>query len=119
MPDIRQVVAIHEAYRLSAADRGAHLEDLDHSEGWDAVIADRVTDDDTFEARRALTRLAELPARQREDLSPRVAGFSYHEIAQIAGGRPTPGLSRADGSHRRVMKWSRALTTCRRMRAAR
>jgi DNA-directed RNA polymerase specialized sigma24 family protein len=84
VPYIRQVVAIHEAYRLSAADRGAQLEDLDHREGWDAVIADRVTIDDTLEARRALRRLAELPERQRQDLSLRVAGFSYHEIAKLS-----------------------------------
>jgi len=73
--------------RLSSADRGAHLEDLAHSQGWDAVIADRVTIDDALEARRALGRLAELPARERQDLSLRVAGFSYREIAQITGCR--------------------------------
>jgi len=82
-----RVVAIHQAYRLSAADRGAHLEDLDHGEGWDAVIADHVSIDDALEARRALRRLAELPERQRQDLSLRVAGFSYREIAQITGDR--------------------------------
>jgi len=82
-----RVVAIHEAYRLSAADRGAHLEDLAPSQGWDAGIADPVTIDDAIEARRALRSLAALPARQRQDLSLRVAGFSYREIAQITGGR--------------------------------
>ena len=82
-----RVVAIHEAYRLCAAERGAHLEDLDHSQGWDAVIADRVRIDDTIEARRALRSLAELPERQRQDLLLRVAGFSYREIVQITGAR--------------------------------
>jgi RNA polymerase sigma factor (sigma-70 family) len=82
-----RVVAIHEAYRLCVAERGAHLEDLDHSQGWDAVIADRVTMDDAIEARRALRNLAELPERQRRDLFLRVAGFSYREIAQITGAR--------------------------------
>jgi RNA polymerase sigma factor (sigma-70 family) len=82
-----RVVAIHEAYRLAAAERGAHLEDLAHGQGWDTVIADPVTIDDALEARRALRSLAELPARQRQDLSLRVAGFSYREIAQITGGR--------------------------------
>jgi len=82
-----RVVAIHEAYRLAAAERGAHLEDLGHSQGWDAVIADPVTIDHAVEARRALRSLAQLPARQRQDLSLRVAGFSYREIAQITGGR--------------------------------
>jgi len=82
-----RVVAIHEAYRVCAAERGVHLEDLARSQGWDAVIADRVTIDDALEARRALRSLAELPARQRQDLSLRVAGFSYREIAQITDGR--------------------------------
>jgi RNA polymerase sigma factor (sigma-70 family) len=82
-----RVVAIHEAYRLCAAERGAHLEDLDHSQGWDAVIAGRVTIDDAIEARRALRSLAALPERQRQDLFLRVAGFSYGEIAQISGAR--------------------------------
>jgi RNA polymerase sigma factor (sigma-70 family) len=82
-----RVVATHEAYRLSRAHRTPHLEDIDHSEGWDAVIADRVTIDDTLEARRALERLAELPPRQRRDLALRVAGFTYREIAQLTGGR--------------------------------
>jgi DNA-directed RNA polymerase specialized sigma24 family protein len=81
------VVAIHEAYRLSRIHRIAHLEDIDHSEGWDAVIPHRVAIDETIEARRALERLAELPPRQRRDLALRVAGFSYREIAKITGGR--------------------------------
>jgi DNA-directed RNA polymerase specialized sigma24 family protein len=82
-----RVVAIHEAYRLSAAERTAHLEDLGHSQRWDAVIADRVSIDDALEVRRALVCIAELPARQRQDLSLRVAGFSYREIARITGDR--------------------------------
>jgi DNA-directed RNA polymerase specialized sigma24 family protein len=82
-----RVVAIHEAYRLSRIHRIPHLEDVDHSEGWDAVIAGRVTIDETIEARRALERLAELPPRQRRDLALRVAGFTYREIAKITGGR--------------------------------
>jgi DNA-directed RNA polymerase specialized sigma24 family protein len=51
------------------------------------VIADGRTIDDAIEARRALRRLAELPERQRQDLSLRVAGFSYREIGEIIGGR--------------------------------
>ena len=81
-------VAIHEAYRLSQTElRDAHLEDLGRGEGWDTLIADRVTIDTAIEARRALTLLARLPERQREYLSLRVAGFSYREIADITGGR--------------------------------
>jgi DNA-directed RNA polymerase specialized sigma24 family protein len=82
-----RVVAIHEAYRLCATQRNAHLEDLDHSEGWDALIPARVTIDDTIEARRALRLLAELPERQREDFSLLVAGFTYAEIRDMTGGR--------------------------------
>jgi hypothetical protein len=81
------VVAIHEAYRLCDAHRDARLEALAHSEGWDSVIAGHVTLDDTIEARRALRLLADLPARQREDLSLLVAGFTYAEIQQLTGGR--------------------------------
>ena len=82
-----RVVAIHEAYRLCDAHRDARLEALDHSEGWDSVIAGYVTLDDTIEARRALRVLAELPPRQRADLSLLVAGFTYAEIQQLTGGR--------------------------------
>jgi DNA-directed RNA polymerase specialized sigma24 family protein len=82
-----RVVAIHEAYRLSAAECGAHLEELDHGDGWEAIIADRVTIDDALEARRALRCLAGLPERQRRDLTLRVAGFSYAEIAGRTVGR--------------------------------
>ncbi len=82
-----RVVAIHEAYRLCDAHRDARLEALAHSEGWDSVIAGHVTLDDTIEARRALRLLADLPARQREDLSLLVAGFTYAEIQQLTGGR--------------------------------
>ncbi len=89
-----RVVAIHEAYRLSRIHRTPHLEDLDHSECWDAVIADRVTIDDTLEARRALERLAELPPRQRQDLVLRVAGFTYREIAKLTGGRSYTNVSK-------------------------
>jgi DNA-directed RNA polymerase specialized sigma24 family protein len=82
-----RVVATHEAYRLSRIHRTPHLEYIDHSEGWDAVIAGRITIDDTLEARRALERLAELPPRQRRDLALRVARYAYREIAKITGGR--------------------------------
>jgi DNA-directed RNA polymerase specialized sigma24 family protein len=88
---LRLAVAIHEAYRLSTAD----LEDLTHNQGWDAVIADRVTIDDTIEARRALRSLAELPERQRQDLLLRVAGFNYREIAQITGARTYTNVNKS------------------------
>jgi DNA-directed RNA polymerase specialized sigma24 family protein len=81
------VVAVHEAYRLSAIERrDAHLEDLADAT-WDRWIADRVTLDDRVEAREALRALADLPDSQRRDLALLVGGFRYHEIAEMTGGR--------------------------------
>ena len=83
-----RVVAVHEAYRLCRAQqRDAHLEDLGDGDGWEALIADGPTIDDALEVRRALRLVAELPERQREDLSLLVAGFSYREIGEMTGGR--------------------------------
>src|SRR3954454_25128320 len=55
-----RVVAIHEAYRLSAIEgREAHLEDLPAASGWDAVTPDpRASVDEAIEARAALEALA-------------------------------------------------------------
>jgi DNA-directed RNA polymerase specialized sigma24 family protein len=81
-------VAIHEAYRLSAIERrDTHLEAIATIVSWEEVIASPEVIDGALEAREALRVLAELPARQREDLTLFVAGFSYLEIAQITGGR--------------------------------
>jgi RNA polymerase sigma factor (sigma-70 family) len=83
-----RVVAIHEAYRLSAIERrDTHLEAIATVASWEEVIADQAAIDNALEAREALRVLAELPARQRDDLTLFVAGFSYREIAQITGGR--------------------------------
>jgi DNA-directed RNA polymerase specialized sigma24 family protein len=46
-----------------------------------------VTVEDQLEALEALRALAGLPDRQRRDLSLRVGGFSYREIAAMTGGR--------------------------------
>ncbi len=82
------VVAIHEAYRLSAIERRElHLEDLAIEGDWDTILAGRVTVEDQLEALEALRALAALPDRQRQDLSLRVAGFTYREIAAMTGGR--------------------------------
>jgi RNA polymerase sigma factor (sigma-70 family) len=82
------VVAIHEAYRLSAIERRElHLEDLAIEGDWETILAGRVTVEDQLEALEALRALAGLPDRQREDLSLRVAGFSYREIAAMTDGR--------------------------------
>jgi RNA polymerase sigma factor (sigma-70 family) len=83
-----RVVAVHDAYRLCRVQqRELHLEHLADGDGSDAVIASAMTIDDAVEARQALRLLADLPERQREDLSLLVAGFSYREIADMTGGR--------------------------------
>ena len=83
-----RVVAIHEAYRLSAIERrDTHLEAIATMVTWEEVIASPEVIEGALEAREALRVLAELPARQRDDLTLFVAGFSYREIAQITGGR--------------------------------
>ena len=82
------VVAIHEAYRLSAIERRElHLEDLAIEGDWETILAGRVTIEDQLEALEALRALAGLPNSQRRDLSLRVAGFTYREIAAMTGGR--------------------------------
>lgn len=83
-----RVVAIHEAYRLSAIERrDTHLEAITTVVSWEEVIADPAAIDNALEAREALRVLAELPARQRDDLALFVAGYTYHEIAELTGGR--------------------------------
>ena len=89
------VVAIHEAYRLSAIERRElHLEDLAIEGDWDTILAGRVTVEDQLEALEALRALAALPDRQRQDLSLRVAGFTYREIAARTGGRTFTNVHR-------------------------
>jgi len=92
-----RVVAIHEAYRLSATERrDARLEHLtDDSGNWEALFADCRSLDAALEAREALRALAALPARQRDDLSLLIAGYSYSEIAEITGGRTRTNVNKA------------------------
>jgi DNA-directed RNA polymerase specialized sigma24 family protein len=54
---------------------------------WDADIADAFSIDDILEARESLKILANLPDRQRADLTLLVAGFSYRDIMEMTGGR--------------------------------
>jgi RNA polymerase sigma factor (sigma-70 family) len=83
-----RVVAVHEAYRLSAAEwRDLHLEAIATVSSWEEVTADPEAIDNVLEAREALRLLAGLPARQRDDLALFVAGYSYREIADLTGGR--------------------------------
>ena len=81
------VVATREAFRLCERDR-RHLHLKAVLPGtWEAVIADAFSIDDILEAREALAILANLPERQRTDLTLLVAGFSYAEIRELTGGR--------------------------------
>lgn len=90
-----RIVAIREAYTLSRAERRSlHLDALDMADGWAGVIGDTVTLDDLIDARSALRILAQLPDRQREDLSLHVAGYSYREIAELTGGRTFTNVSK-------------------------
>jgi RNA polymerase sigma factor (sigma-70 family) len=90
-----RVVAIHEAYHLSAIERSnTHLEAIATIVCWEEVITSPEVIDRALEVREALRVLAELPARQREDLALFAAGFSYCEIAQITGGRTYTNVSK-------------------------
>lgn len=82
------VVALHEAYRLSAIQRREQQRtELTPDLNVDNTIPDRVTLDDQLQAREGLRALAQLPEPQRRDLALLIAGYSYRDIAQITGGR--------------------------------
>jgi hypothetical protein len=92
-----RVVAIHEAYRLSAIERretrlasprAADRESL-------RLIAESHTLDDALEALEALRALAALPDRQRVDLALKVAGYTYEEIRILTGGRTFTNVSKS------------------------
>jgi len=82
-----RVVAIHEAYRLSALGRREMLLVPPRSDqpDWTDTIVDSRTLDDAIRTLDALEALASLPQRQRTDLVLKVAGFSYDEIAELTG----------------------------------
>jgi DNA-directed RNA polymerase specialized sigma24 family protein len=92
-----RVVAIHEAYRLSAIDRrDARLEGLGRDDGdWHEVIADARSLDDAIEALEALRALASLPERRRIDFALKVAGYSYEEIRTRTPGRTRTNVSKS------------------------
>jgi DNA-directed RNA polymerase specialized sigma24 family protein len=107
-----RVVAIREAYRLSrTACSDAHLEDLGAGDGWEALIPGIWSLDETIEARAALRLLAELPEREREDLTLLVAGFSYREIAEMTGGRTFTNVSKQLARARARMRLARLRAT--------
>jgi hypothetical protein len=92
-----RVVAIHEAYRLSAIDRrDARLEEVRLDDGgWHEVMADSRSLDDAVEAIEALDALASLPERRRIDLALKVAGFSYEEIRARTPGRTRTNVNKS------------------------
>ncbi len=92
-----RVVAIHEAYRLSAIDRrDARLERLSREDGdWHEVIADPRSLDDALEALEALRVLASLPEGRRIDLALKVAGYSYEEIRARTPGRTRTNVNKS------------------------
>jgi len=104
-----RVVAIHEAYRLSAIERrDARLERLPLDDvDWHDVLADPRSFDDALEALEALRTLASLPDRQREDLSMKVAGYSYEEIRILTGGRTFTNVNKSLVKARRRIRQTR------------
>lgn len=92
-----RVVAIHEAYRLSAIDRrDARLEHLPPKDGdWHEVAADPRSLDDAVEALGALRVLASLPERQRDDLALKIAGYTYEEIRARTRKRTMTNVSKS------------------------
>lgn len=95
-----RVVAIHEAYHLSAIDRrDTRLERLRPEDGdWQEVIADPRSLDaalEALEALEALRALASLPERRRIDLALRVAGYSYEEIRARTPGRTRTNVNKS------------------------
>jgi DNA-directed RNA polymerase specialized sigma24 family protein len=92
-----RVVAIHEAYRLSAIDhRDARLERLRPEDGdWHDVTADPRSLEDVVEALEALRLVASLPERQRRDFVLKLARYSYEEIRALTPGRTTTNVSKS------------------------
>jgi DNA-directed RNA polymerase specialized sigma24 family protein len=105
-----RVVAIHEAYRLCALDhREMRLEPLRSGEtGGIDTIADLRSLDDAIEALEALRALASLPDRQREDLTLKIAGYSYEEIRLLTPGRTATNINKSLFKARARVRRSRA-----------
>jgi DNA-directed RNA polymerase specialized sigma24 family protein len=105
-----RVVAIHEAYRLSAIERrDARLERLRPEQGdWQDAIADPRSLEDAVAAVEALRALASLPERQRADLTLKAAGYSYDEIRARTPGRTFTNVNKSLVKARRRLRLARA-----------
>jgi DNA-directed RNA polymerase specialized sigma24 family protein len=105
-----RVVAIHEAYRLSAIERrDARLQRLRPEDSdWHDVIADRHSLDEAIAALEALHALASLAERQRSDLTLKVAGYSYQEIRALTPGRTATNVNKSLVKARRNIRHAQA-----------
>jgi DNA-directed RNA polymerase specialized sigma24 family protein len=104
-----RVVAIHEAYRLSALRRREPCLErprLDEAD-WTDTIADSRSIDDAIEALEALRVLASLPDRQRQDLALKIAGYSYEEIRRRIPGRSATNVNKSLVKARRRIRQTR------------
>ncbi len=100
-----RTVAVREAYRLSAVElRDGHVDDLGASEVWAKALGHVREMDDVIEARRALEALAGLRETRRRYLALHVGGFTYEEIAELAGGRTWNHVNRHLGRARRDLR---------------
>jgi DNA-directed RNA polymerase specialized sigma24 family protein len=105
-----RVVAIHEAYRLSAIERReARLEPLRPGDGARHEVAvDPWSLDDAVAALEALRVLASLPERQRDDLALKIAGYSYEEIRALTPGRTGTNVTKSLVKARRRIRQAQA-----------
>ena len=92
-----RVVAVREAWRLSAIDRrDARLERLRHDDGdWHDVMTDPHSLIDAMEALEALRAVASLPEHQRRDFALKIAGYSYEEIRARTPGRTMTNVKKS------------------------
>jgi DNA-directed RNA polymerase specialized sigma24 family protein len=64
--------------------------------------------DDALEALDALRTLAALPQRQRDDLTMKIAGYSYEEIRILTGGRSFTSVNKSLARARRRIRQAQA-----------
>jgi DNA-directed RNA polymerase specialized sigma24 family protein len=104
-----RVVAIHEAYRLAAIERReTRLPSRRVDRDGEDLVADPHTLEDALEALEALRALAALPARQRVDLTLKLAGYTYEEIRILTGARTFTNVNKSLVKARRRIRRSRS-----------